>query len=339
MKQTKPMDNSPVFLTREPVQESTAESAAKLLAGLQQRDNLPDSWLQDALQWYLPLATQLANIKTQTDGVLCIGINGAQGTGKSTLADALSLLLSRHHNLRTVNLSLDDFYLSRAARLQLADSTHPLLKTRGVPGTHNTALALHTIVSLKQQKAVALPRFSKATDEPLPQSEWQLCDGVVDIVILEGWCLGLKPQTADALATPVNFLESSEDSDGRWRTYVNKCLAENYQLLFAHIDYLIMLRAPGFAQVHEWRALQEKKLAEKIQRDSIKTPAAQTPGEKTPEIQLMGSAELERFIAHYERLTQHALDTLAGDADLVMILDGQHRIVSPLPVASAQPPE
>ncbi len=34
-------------------------------------------------------------------------------------------------------LSIDDYYLSKIERLRISQKVHPLLITRGVPGTHD----------------------------------------------------------------------------------------------------------------------------------------------------------------------------------------------------------
>lgn len=68
------------------------------------------------------------------------GLSALQGTGKSTLAAQLAQAAQRE-GLRSAVLSLDDFYLTRAARQALARQVHPLLVTRGPPGTHKIGRA------------------------------------------------------------------------------------------------------------------------------------------------------------------------------------------------------
>ena len=68
-----------------------------------------------------------------------VGLTGPQGSGKSTLAAKLPPLLAAR-GLRSAVLALDDLYLTHAERRRLAADIHPLLATRGVPGTHDVAL-------------------------------------------------------------------------------------------------------------------------------------------------------------------------------------------------------
>lgn len=280
------------------------------------REALPDSYAADCASWFAPLADTLAQ-RVAVPGAagkgLVLGISGAQGTGKSTLARFLAGAL-QSRGLHTVNLSIDDFYLSRAEREALARDRHPLLRSRGVPGTHDTALLLTKLDELQgstSADAVALPAFDKATDDCLPRADWPRVRGAPALVLLEGWFIGVRPQQPVDLEAPVNALEREQDPDGSWRRYVNDCLAGAYQAAFDRLDSLLMLQAPSFHQVSAWRGLQEEKLR------------AARGGNGGG---IMNAAELATFIQHFERLTRHCLRTLPDRADLVLHLGGDHRV-------------
>lgn len=292
---------------------SQASRTIELVDRFRRQESLPEYWARDALQWFLPLTETIVTAYSNVNA-LCIGINGAQGTGKSTLAKLLVMLLKEQHQLNAVAMSLDDFYYSHQERQHLAQTIHPLLATRGVPGTHDVELALDTVQRLRRGESVRLPRFSKAADDCVPRSDWQYSPAQTQVVILEGWCIGIPAQTSAQLMEPVNELETNEDPDGQWRRYVNDCLADRYQVLFEQLDLLIMLQAPGFGSIFDWRLLQEEKLR-----------ASLPPGETQ---RVMSRAQISRFIAHYERLTRHALAVLPQRADIVFRLNHQHSIVS-----------
>jgi D-glycerate 3-kinase len=278
-----------------------------------QRESLPDSYANDAIRYYLPLITRLEKDLAIASQPYLLGISGAQGTGKSTLASLLASLLTGK-GYKVVQLSIDDFYLSRARRQVLADNMHPLFATRGVPGTHDIELALNVIRQLQAEsleQPIAIPRFNKATDDPYPESEWQIVTGARDIIILEGWFVGAKPQQGAELKIPLNALESNEDAHGIWRSYVNKQLGGLYQKLFEQLDSLILLKAPSFEQVYHWRCLQERKLA-----------ATHPPSSN----QLMNTQQIQQFIQHFERLSKHCMESLSTTAYIVFELDEQHRI-------------
>lgn len=232
------------------------------------------------------------------------GLCGAQGSGKSTAVARLADRLV-HARRRVAVLSLDDLYLPRAARAALAATVHPLFRTRGVPGTHDVALGLATLDALAQPGIIALPRFDKANDTRADPATWPRVAAPVDIVLFEGWCVGARPQPAAALATPVNALEHDEDVDGRWRRHVNDALAGPYRRLFARIDRLALLAAPGFDVVAGWRQDQERGLNG---------------------AHVMTDAAIDRFVAHYQRLTEHILTEMPSRADLVIRLDATRQI-------------
>ncbi len=267
-------------------------------------------------QLYSPLAAHLAQRARAQGSPLMLGVNGAQATGKSTAAAILVRLLEHQEGLRSCSLSIDDVYLTRAEREQLARRVHPLLLTRGVPGTHDLALTRQLFADLcaaGPDSQTPIPRFDKAADDRRPPEAFDVFSGRPDLVIFEGWCLGAVPQDEADLAMPCNALEREQDADGVWRRHVNQCLAD-YQSLFARLDLLLMLRAPSFEQIFEWRSLQESKL-----RNSL------TP-EQLASSRVMSDKQLRHFISHYERLTRWILQELPERADIVLQLNPQHRV-------------
>lgn len=241
--------------------------------------------------------------------LLVVGISGAQGSGKSTLVAALAQALEAE-GIAAASLSLDDLYLTRAERLELARTVHPLLATRGVPGTHDVALGLDTIAALERGEAVHLPRFDKGRDDRVPTAEWPQAPAGTRVLLLEGWCLGARPQDPSKLAQPVNAFEAEEDRDAVWRSYANERLAGLYQALWARIDLLVLLAAPGWEVVEAWREEAEAKLR------AAGAPLAMSP------------AGVRRFIRHYERLTRWILEEMPGRADLVVRLDEEREVLA-----------
>ena len=285
------------------------------------RHDLPADYQESVSKVVAPLAKDLKDFQQRSGRPVIVGISGAQGTGKTTLAVFLTEWLERELGVATVCLSLDDMYLSKTERDKLAQEVHPLFATRGVPGTHDVGLAQRTLKVLADPdpwQSIALPAFDKARDDRAPKEEWRIVDAPADIVLFEGWCMGARSQSAAALAGAVNALEAEEDKAGTWRRQVNEHLKTDYAELFRRLDLLVMLRVPSFARVFEWRAVQEKKLRERLLGNSSSRSAelGQTPG------------ELVRFIQHYERLTRHMLETMPGYSDAVIDLDDQHRMIS-----------
>ncbi|CAM4156338.1 hypothetical protein [Pseudoalteromonas byunsanensis] len=265
------------------------------------QQQLPSSYVEDVheiCQW----VTKLVESASQP---LCIGINGAQGSGKSTLAAFLTVHL-RNLGYKAQSVSLDDFYLSPSEREAVANKYHPLFATRGVPGTHNVAL-LHTVLSsFKNQQPVVLPSFDKSTDSPKPKYEWLKCEEKLEVLFLEGWCLGLAAQPDKRLLQSVNAFEQKQDRDGKFRTQVNRFLASEYQNAFVYLDKLIYLNVGSFERVFDWRLKQELQLKE-----------------------IMGTGMTESqvfdFIQYFQRLTEWGFEYLPKHCDLLVKVRKNHR--------------
>lgn len=234
-------------------------------------------------------------------------IAGLQGSGKSTLAAQVAGLAQKR-GLRVAVLSIDDFYLGRDQRQRLAREVHPLLATRGPPGTHDLDLALGTMESLRAGRATRLPRFDKLADDRLPATQWPTAEQRCDFVLLEGWFLKTPPQSSDELIAPINALERDEDPDGAWRRWCNAALADDYPRLWRSIDALWFLQGPGFEVVPEWRWQQEQTLR------------AADPGRAA-----MTRAEVGRFVQFFERVSRQALRALPAIAERTVPLDTQRR--------------
>jgi D-glycerate 3-kinase len=299
----------------------TSESA--LVSAFVRDERLPPSFADLAARLHRPLARRLAFWAEEREGgPLTVGLCGPQGSGKSTLTSLLAWLLEAR-GLKVATLSIDDLYLPRAARERLARAVHPLLRTRGVPGTHDPVLGLATLDGLASPGPTALPRFDKAADDRVPVADWPVFEGPADIVLLEGWCVGAHPQPSEALAAPVNALERDEDPDGTWRGFANAALAGPYSALFARLDRLALITAPDFAVVRAWRGEQEDKLRARL------ADLGRDPG------QTMDGPALDRFVAHYERLTRWIAQDLPGAADVVIRLDAARRPLETLALANA----
>ena len=270
------------------------------LEDLLRDEDLPPTFQATVEAVCRPLADRAEALRRAKGATAFVGLCGAQGSGKSTICLVTAHLL-RARGLSTAVLSLDDVYLGREARQWLADQTHPMLAVRGPPGTHDVALACAILDGLAGPGQIPLPRFDKARDERRPPSSWDHVEGPADVVLFEGWCVGARPQPALDLVTPINDLERLRDPDGGWRRAVNRALGGAYQALFARLDTLVLLAAPGFDVVQGWRTQQEHKLI-------ARTGSG------------MSDAEMAIFIQHYERLTRWILTEMPTRADWMVRL-------------------
>lgn len=244
-------------------------------------------------------------------GSLVIGLAGAQGSGKTTVASTL-VEQYRVDGFSAAALSLDDFYLAKAERLRLAARIHPLFETRGPPGTHDVARAIDVIDAIRRGAPVRAPSFDKGVDDRRsPEHDFAL-PAALDVLIFEGWCVGATAEEEASLVAPINELERKRDPDGVWRRAVNDFLKNAYQDLFARLDRLVFLRAPSFDVVCGWRLQQEHDLAASVAGASA----------------LMSPDDVALFIQHYERITRRMLRELPARADLTVNLDADRRIES-----------
>lgn len=281
------------------------------------KEKLPKAYLDVALKWFKPLcdSIQLHHNKSNKLGLSSnspyfIGVNGCQGSGKSTLSGLMSHLFTTYYENKSIVLSLDDFYYTKAERMNLSQTVHPLLAMRGVPGTHDTQLMSQVFQSLALNQAVDIPTFDKSIDDRAPVSQWQKIISPVDIVIMEGWCWGTQAQEEQALETAVNELEEKHDGDGTWRRYVNSALKNSYTPLYEYMNTWVFLQAPSFDAVYAWRLQQEEKLRQRVGNVST----------------IMSDEDILIFIQYYQRLTQHTLCTFGNQADFIFTLDNSRNI-------------
>ena len=263
--------------------------------------------------FYLPICKQINSEYVKKKKTKIIGLAGGQGTGKSTISKILKIILKEGFNLETVIFSIDDFYKTRKERKIMAKKISPLFLTRGVPGTHDAKMLFNCIKNLKKNrfKKVTVPKFDKSKDDRSPKSKWLAVKKKPNIVIFEGWCVGVTSQKEKDLVIPINKLEKQKDKKRIWRQTVNKELKNKYKKIFNLIDKLIFLKVPSFKYVYKWRLLQEKKLR------------AKSKGNKT-----MSNEQVKKFIMYYERLTKNMLKILPKKANTVISIDESHRLKS-----------
>ena len=173
----------------------------------------------------IPVCFWIAN-KANRKKPIIVGLAGGQGTGKTTVSSIIKLILIKYFKFRVFKISIDDFYKTRKDRIKLSKNIHPLLKTRGVPGTHDIDLIKNFFNNLKKKKlkSIKLPRFDKARDDRVKKKYWFKIKEKPEILILEGWCVGAKSQSNSLIKKPINTLEKYEDKNLKWRKYVNEIL-------------------------------------------------------------------------------------------------------------------
>ncbi len=236
-------------------------------------------------------------------------VSGAQGCGKTTAL----LGVQQQADARIALLSLDDFYLPKAERQKLAAEVHPLLETRGPPGTHDIARLAGSIRALREAgptAATTWPVFDKRADDHAPASLVHRFEGAPDIIIVEGWLLGALADPAAPMTPPMNALERAHDADGAWRAFQERQLATLYEPLWREADVLVHVLAPDFDVVGRWRLEQE----------------ATTFGVAIDRLPSDRKLWVSTFVQYYERITRRMIAGARADGTGVK-LDAQRRVV------------
>ena len=261
---------------------------------------------------YIPMSFWIENKYKKKKKTLFLGFSGGQGSGKTTVTKILKIILKKFFKRKIHISSIDDFYKTLEDRNKMSHEIHPLFKTRGVPGTHDINLlkSFFNIIKKKNFKEIKLPKFEKAEDNRLKKKYWFNIKKKPEIVILEGWCVGAKPQSNSLIKRPINILEKYEDKDLKWRKYVNEKLKKEYKKLFAMVDHFIFMKIPNFNVVLKWRLLQENKLKKKSHLKK----------------EIMSYNEIKRFIMFYQRITLQMITDLSKSASVFMLLKKNHEI-------------
>ena len=245
---------------------------------------------------------------------LILGLSGGQGIGKTTISSIITLILKKYFKLNIFKISIDDFYKTRKERFLLSKKIHPLLMTRGVPGTHDINIMLNFFKRVKKNnfKSLKLPKFDKAIDDRCKKSSWYTIKKRPDIIIFEGWCVGAMAQKNSMLKKSINSLEKTNDQNLIWRKFVNNQLKTKYKKLFGHLDNLLYLKAKNFNLLQQWRIKQEKKLWLKLK--------------KRKNLKIMNRQEVINFMQTYQRITQNMIKDVPKYASIIFKLNSNHQI-------------
>ena len=243
-----------------------------------------------------------------------VGLAGGQGTGKTTTSSLVEIILTKYFKLKVFKISIDDFYKTRKERISLSKRVHPMLLTRGVPGTHDINMMLNFFRKAKSRKfkRLRLPTFNKAIDDRFEKKKWYDLKEKPDVIIFEGWCVGAKPEKIINLKKAINLMEKNKDQKQIWRKYVNHQLKSKYKNLYSQLSCLIYLKAKNFSLLQKWRLKQERKLLINSKKNS--------------KLKIMNQQDVLNFMQTYQRITQNMFKNTPKYASIILNLNSNHQI-------------
>ena len=215
-------------------------------------DNVKDDWIWGLA---LPLLSQAYKLNKKSPERKIIGISALPGTGKTTLGKWLeSISLKLKFKLSVI--SIDDFYLP-SEEMEFAIKNNPWNVSRGFPGSHSIDLMKEKLLKWKTDGQLNVPVFDKSLRKGLgDRAHWR--EESPDLLIIEGWFLGVKPLSIDLdnsekISPPLSVFESS------YRIKIQNNL-DQYLDVWNMIDQIWHLKPLKFEYFNEWKSNQEKSM-------------------------------------------------------------------------------
>ena len=263
----------------------------------------------------IPVSFWIAS-KVKNKKPFIVGLGGGQGAGKTTITSIISIVLKKYFKLNVFKISIDDFYKTRKERFLLSKKLHPLLMTRGVPGTHDINFILDFFKKVKDNKfkSLRLPKFNKAIDDRCKKKLWYSIKKRPDVIIFEGWCVGARAEKNNTLKKAINSIEKIDDIKLIWRKFVNQQLKSKYKKLYNQLNCLLYLKVNNFGLLQRWRLKQERKLWLK--------------NRKLSNNKVMSKKEVIKFMGTYQRVTQNMLKGVPKYASIIFNLNSNQQIKS-----------
>ena len=220
-------------------------------------DKFWDNSINDDWIWglALPLLSQAYKLNKNSPDRKIIGISALPGTGKTTLGkwlESISLKLK----FKISVISIDDFYLP-SEEMELAIKNNPWNVSRGFPGSHSTDLMKEKLLKWKTDGKLSVPVFDKSLRNGLgDRSHWR--KEAPDLLIIEGWFLGVKPLSIDSdnfnkFSPPLSSCEST------YRDNIQKNLC-HYLDIWNLVDQIWHLKPLKFEYMNKWKSYQEKNM-------------------------------------------------------------------------------
>ena len=217
-------------------------------------NNVNEDWIWGLA---LPLLSQAYKFQDNFSERKIIGISALPGTGKTTLGkwlEAISLKL----NFKISVISIDDFYLP-SDEMKIAIKNNPWKVSRGFPGSHSVKLMHEKLSNWKINGELNVPVFDKSLRNGLgDRSHWRF--DRPDLLIIEGWFLGIKPFHGDINVNYQNIDSIEFNSHELSYRYIIQKNLKKYLDVWSLIDNIWHLKPLEFEFMNMWKTNQEKEL-------------------------------------------------------------------------------
>ena len=215
-------------------------------------NKVKDDWIWGLA---LPLLSQAYKFNNNFSHRKIIGISALPGTGKTTLGKWLEAI-SLNLDFKIVVISIDDFYLP-SDEMKLAIKNNPWDVSRGFPGSHSVKLMHEKLLNWKMNGELNVPVFDKSLRNGLgDRSHWRSDNP--DLLILEGWFLGVEPLPGDINDEETNIIKLSSQ-ESFYRNVIQKNLKE-YLDVWSLIDNIWHLKPLKYEYMNLWKSSQEKEM-------------------------------------------------------------------------------
>ena len=215
-------------------------------------DGVNDDWIWGLA---LPLLSQAYIFNNKFKERKIIGISALPGTGKTTLGKWLESI-SLKFDFKISVISIDDFYLP-SEEMELAIKNNPWNVSRGFPGSHSIDLMQDKLYEWKVDGKLNVPVFDKSLRNGLgDRSYWR--EASPDVLIIEGWFLGVKPLSKDSNNSE-KFLPPLSHCESSYRIKIQKNL-EQYLNIWDLVDQIWHLKPEKIEYMNLWKSMQEKNM-------------------------------------------------------------------------------
>ena len=141
--------------------------------------------------------------------------------------------------------------------MKLAIKNNPWNVSRGFPGSHSVKLMHEKLLNWKINGELNVPVFDKSLRNGLgDRSHWRLDNP--DLLILEGWFLGIEPLSINVNDQSVN-LEELSSNEAIYRLKIQNNLRQ-YLDVWSLIDKTWHLKPLKFEYMNIWKSNQEKEM-------------------------------------------------------------------------------